>query len=75
MKECYNYFSCNKIECSSYNHPGSKCWEDESSLCGTHGVEDFNLLQQTVKNKIEACKFCAYYNLVNQATQHISNPQ
>jgi hypothetical protein len=54
-----------------YENSGYKCWEDEGSLCGKHGVEDFNLLQATVKNKIEACKFCVYYNLVNQISNHL----
>ncbi len=73
MKKCYEYFMCKKIACSSYTKLVNKCWEDNGSLCGNHGVEDFNLLQKTVHNKIEACKFCDYYNLVNEATIHLPN--
>jgi len=44
-----------------YKNSNYKCWEDKNSLCGKHGVYDFNLLQETVENKLEACKFCVYY--------------
>ncbi|MCW8932374.1 MAG: hypothetical protein OQL19_19330 [Gammaproteobacteria bacterium] len=66
MKECYEYFNCESVDCSKYNNPGENCWDVERDWCHAHSPAVI-FLREEVENKKEACKLCFYYKEQTEA--------
>lgn len=60
MKECYEYFNCDSMNCSKRKNNGEHCWDLESDLCHVHD-SSVTFLREQIESKKEACKLCFYY--------------
>jgi hypothetical protein len=64
MKECYEYFDCNKLDCSKRCNATSRCWELDNTLCDTH-FHEYKSLISLISPNTKACIICTYYKKAN----------
>ncbi len=57
---CYEYFDCKEYNCVRRQMHTVNCWDIDDVRCETHSKE-FEKIKLKFKTKLEACKFCSYY--------------
>lgn len=61
---CYEYFKCKEFDCIRRKNLTINCWDIDHVLCKSHS-KGFEVIKKQLGSKLEACKFCIYYQSHN----------